>query len=335
MNLHIVPVTEYMFLTSFKKETFSLKKKKDNWEPNDYILFVIGNQFAGLAQVVDDQEAIQFIHMIEEENRFGFVGDLREKIIALFGIDFEQTFKEQPIVTQEDAAFFLAFFETIPNDLHFYFTEIDYLYEIEKKKEIIRQKDAQEQLEKHEFLQSPAPKITGSLHTQSQFFLKEIGHIVGCETWIASNDQNRAHKGEKLGKRAMEDFPSLKIDDETAKRIALIDTIWFKGDYPVCAFETETTTSVYSGILRMGDLLSVMPSVDMKLYIVAPLERKEKVLKEMNRPLFKQSGVTDYCRYIPLEHLEVLLQKIKGLDGFVSPHVLEAIAISPKKMLSF
>jgi hypothetical protein len=38
----------------------------------------------------------------------------------------------------------------------------------------------------------------------------------------------------------------------------------------VRAFEVEHATSVYSGILRMADLLALQPNMDIKLHIVAP-----------------------------------------------------------------
>jgi hypothetical protein len=38
----------------------------------------------------------------------------------------------------------------------------------------------------------------------------------------------------------------------------------------VRAFEVEHTTAIYSGLLRMADLLSLVPNMDIKLHIVAP-----------------------------------------------------------------
>jgi len=48
----------------------------------------------------------------------------------------------------------------------------------------------------------------------------------------------------------------------------------------------EHTTSVYSGILRMADLLALQPNMDIKLHLVAPLARREKVFNEIRRPVF-------------------------------------------------
>jgi hypothetical protein len=51
------------------------------------------------------------------------------------------------------------------------------------------------------------------------------------------------------------------------------------------AFEVEHTTAIYSGILRMADLLALQPNMQIRLHIVAPDERREKVLQEIKRPV--------------------------------------------------
>ena len=51
----------------------------------------------------------------------------------------------------------------------------------------------------------------------------------------------------------------------------------------MCAFEFETSTSVYSGLLRMSDLIAVVPALNIQLYIVAQEERRNKVLSELSR----------------------------------------------------
>jgi len=51
------------------------------------------------------------------------------------------------------------------------------------------------------------------------------------------------------------------------------------------AFEVEHSTSVYSGILRMADLLALQPNMDIRPHIVAPISRQEKVTQELQRPV--------------------------------------------------
>lgn len=50
------------------------------------------------------------------------------------------------------------------------------------------------------------------------------------------------------------------------------------------AFEGEHTTAMYSGILRMADLLTPQPNMDIKLHIVAPVSKRDSVFQEIRRP---------------------------------------------------
>ena len=78
----------------------------------------------------------------------------------------------------------------------------------------------------------------------------------------------------------------LNYDETTLSTIEQIDVIWLKGRSIVRAFEVEHTTSVYSGLLRMADLLALQPNMNINLHIVAPDNRQEKVFQEIQRPVF-------------------------------------------------
>ena len=78
----------------------------------------------------------------------------------------------------------------------------------------------------------------------------------------------------------------LNYDENTLDTIRQIDVLWLKGRSMARAFEVEHTTAIYSGILRMADLLALQPNMQIRLHIVAPDERREKVLREIKRPVF-------------------------------------------------
>ncbi len=103
--------------------------------------------------------------------------------------------------------------------------------------------------------------------------------------------------------------------------------LWIRGRYIVRAFEVEHTTSVYSGILRMADLLALQPNVDIRLHIVAPLERREKVFQEIRRPVFsllEKGPLAESCTYISYDSLRELASQ-KHLAHF-SDSVLDEYA---------
>ena len=166
-----------------------------------------------------------------------------------------------------------------------------------------------------------------SLHSKAQYLLAKIGKVVGCKNFIASNDRKRKFNGIELGSLSIESLPQLGLNDEATKRISLIDVIWLKDNAPLCAFEVETSTSVYSGLLRMSDLIAVVPALNIKLYIVAQTERKRKVLSELSRPTFRKIGLNDYCEFISIDDLEQLLKTVESLAGHVQPTILDTITV--------
>ena len=88
------------------------------------------------------------------------------------------------------------------------------------------------------------------------------------------------------GKDALVDRLPLNYEPVTLGTVERIDVLWLKGRSIARAFEVEHTTAIYSGLLRMADLLSLQPNMAIKLHIVAPEVRKAKVFDEIRRPVF-------------------------------------------------
>jgi hypothetical protein len=129
------------------------------------------------------------------------------------------------------------------------------------------------------------PEARQSIQIQAK--LARIGAVMGFKVWIPRSDRGRV--GELLQAREqaalLQDLP-LNLDDTTMYTIEQIDVLWLKGRAIYRAFEVEQTTAVYSGLLRMADLLALQPNMDIKLHIVAPDERRDRVFNEMKRPVF-------------------------------------------------
>jgi hypothetical protein len=105
------------------------------------------------------------------------------------------------------------------------------------------------------------------------------------------------------------DVLPLNYDDTTLRTIEQIDILWLQGRAIVRAFEVEHTTSIYSGILRMADLLALQPNMDIKLHIVAPISRREKVFDELRRPVFsllEKGPLYESCTYLSYDSVEEL-----------------------------
>jgi len=179
--------------------------------------------------------------------------------------------------------------------------------------------------------QTPEASEEASEHTTIQYELLRLGAAVGCDLWVAKNDRKRKANGSLLGSmpRILDALPT-QFNEPAQKIIELIDVLWLNKKTIVAAFEVEHTTSIYSGLLRMSDLLALVPNLNVKLYLVAPDERRNKVEAEVLRPTFSvlSTPLKKVCRYMSFEELKKKSAVIHeyGLVGAVKPDILENIS---------
>jgi hypothetical protein len=161
-----------------------------------------------------------------------------------------------------------------------------------------------------------------------QRMLAHIGDTMGMRIWIPRADRS-AVISEWTGQQpALERLP-LNYDESTLRTIEQIDVLWLKGRSIVRAFEVEHTTSIYSGILRMADLLALQPNMDISLHIVAPGERREKVFQEIRRPVFSfldRGPLSESCTYLSYESVREIIALPKL--AHTSPSVVDDYAES-------
>jgi hypothetical protein len=168
-------------------------------------------------------------------------------------------------------------------------------------------------------------------HEDVQSLLLRLGSDMGFDVWVARNDRGRQLRVQKAT-----DLPKLKtelplqFDEATNRTIELIDVLWLKGNAIVAAFEIESTTSIYSGLLRMSDLIAMQPNLNIPLYLVAPDERRQKVIDEVNRPTFRRLSPPLYevCRFISFSELRTRLKEAGALIRYLKPEFLEELSES-------
>lgn len=157
-----------------------------------------------------------------------------------------------------------------------------------------------------------------------QAMIAKIGSQMGLKIWLPRNDRTavlsewKADQGDLL-----ENLP-LNYDETTIKTIEQIDVLWLRGRAIIRAFEVEHTTSIYSGILRMADLLALQPNMNIKLHIVAPYARRDKVFQEIQRPVFSlldEAPLSDRCTYLSYDSIQEI-SELKHL-GHLSDSVLD------------
>jgi hypothetical protein len=164
-----------------------------------------------------------------------------------------------------------------------------------------------------------------------QYRLLKLGADMGLNVWVARNDRGRVWNGHRLGEmsRTVSEVPT-QFNEATNRTIELIDVLWLRGNSIVAAFEVECTTSVYSGLLRMSDLLALQPNLDIRLYLLAPDERRNKVEQEIRRPTFslRERPLPEICGFLSFS---AFVQKADGihklrLASSLKPDFLESTA---------
>jgi len=179
--------------------------------------------------------------------------------------------------------------------------------------------------EEHE---QPAASVT---HEEIQSLLLRLGSEMGFGLWVARNDRGKTFRGKALGETfGITDKLPAQFDPATNRTIELIDVLWLDENAIVAAFEVEHTTSIYSGLLRMADLVSMQPNINIRLYIVAPDERREKVFSEISRPVFSRMKppLRDRCQFIPYSELRAKEERLRGLAQYLKPEFLDEVAES-------
>jgi predicted RNA-binding protein len=144
-----------------------------------------------------------------------------------------------------------------------------------------------------------------------QALVARIGSQMDMRVWIPRSDRSQIIAECRDDSIDFLDRLPLNYDDVTLKTIEQIDVLWLKGRSIKRAFEIEHTTSVYSGILRMADLLALQPNMDIRLHIVAPQVRRAKVFQELRRPVFSlldRGPLYESCTFLSYDSIHEIAE---------------------------
>jgi hypothetical protein len=153
----------------------------------------------------------------------------------------------------------------------------------------------------------PAAETSGVREShRMQALLADLGAQLGMDVWIPKSDRNAVLGETKFAHDRLIDRLPMNYDDTTLKTIENIDVLWLHGRSIARAFEVEQTTAVYSGILRMADLLALQPNMDIKLHLVAPSSRRGLVFDQLRRPVFSlldRGPLAEICTFLSYDSL--------------------------------
>lgn len=146
--------------------------------------------------------------------------------------------------------------------------------------------------------QSRLIEVPNLSHAQVQTLLGSIGSIKGYNIWIPRND--RSNLDWELTSRFEYDAVMPHKFHEIQNVLSEVDVIWIdKGAAKLRAlFEVEHSTPIYSALLRFNDVRLVVSEANTRYSVVSNDERRSLFIRQLNRPTFKMSSLSDNCAFL-------------------------------------
>jgi len=170
-----------------------------------------------------------------------------------------------------------------------------------------------EEDEESDISQEKRPQSEARESHKIQGLIAEVGAKMGFRVWLPRADRDRVKAASTFDINAsLIDLLPMNYNDATIRTIEQIDVIWLRGRSIARAFEIEHTTAIYSGLLRMADLVALQPDINIPLHIVAPEERQVTVLDQIRRPVFSllETGpLSDRCSLLTYADVQELASK--------------------------
>lgn len=157
-----------------------------------------------------------------------------------------------------------------------------------------------------------AIKNTDRNHVRIQWSLIRLGLVEGCKVWVPVVDRALGYDGERFASHTIERLPNFGFDHKTTRIVQNIDVLWLNRNVIRKAFEIESTTSVYSGLLRLNDLVLSQPNNNIDLFIAASQSRRGKVHDELIRPTFR--ALVRQCQFVSFESVDEQWSRISKLE---------------------
>lgn len=152
---------------------------------------------------------------------------------------------------------------------------------------------------------------TDRAHVKFQSALIDLGRAEGCSVWVPPGDRSLSYQGQPFGTRTVPRLPHFGFDENTRRIVQNIDVLWLTRNVITKAFEIESSTVIYSGLLRMNDLVLSQPNNQIDLFIVASKSKRQKVFNQLIRPSFHP--LIPQCGFCAFEEIDDQLKKIESM----------------------
>jgi hypothetical protein len=144
--------------------------------------------------------------------------------------------------------------------------------------------DQREELPEHVYDESATAEVQEQYtHWYFQGLLTEVGNMRRAETWVPSQDKNRAFLDRTLADvRSLERIPEFGYEN-VVKRAQTVDVVWFnERQMPDCLFEVEFSTDFQNSLHKFLDLQDYYAN----FVIVADETRKRQFEKRISQSGF-------------------------------------------------
>ena len=140
------------------------------------------------------------------------------------------------------------------------------------------------------------PKMNLS-HSQVQTLLAGIGHLKGYQVFVPPADVAKLDWSLTKQFRLTQNIPA--GFERVRSILSEIDVTWLTSqkNRVEALFEVEHTTTIYSGLLRLNDLLLTEPTIS-RLSIVANESRRSVFAHHLFRPTFRKSGLSEITSFL-------------------------------------
>lgn len=146
-------------------------------------------------------------------------------------------------------------------------------------------------------------------HHEVQGILGDIGARRGFELWFPRNDLEGVRAAGYFSGQARDLPPSLGAEVDGI--LQNVDVVWTEGALPVALFEVEHSTSIYSGLLRLCDVMLSSARVS-DFRIVSGKMRENKFYREVSRPTFHAHKLAEKVSFMSYDNVWRWRENLKG-----------------------
>jgi hypothetical protein len=134
-------------------------------------------------------------------------------------------------------------------------------------------------------------------HSQVQTLLAGLGHLKGYDVWVPDSDVGRLDWSLTTRFSLRSAIPP--GFERVRDILSCVDVVWVAAGRNTLEglYEVEHSTPVYSGLLRFNDILLTDPRVS-RFSIVSNDARRDLFSRQLFRPTFRQSGLSELCSFL-------------------------------------